>query len=100
MKQWLRDRGVNEVLKTGLRIAFNGTSWGKRPGWKYGAPTLAMATAISIRVREDKHHWRDVIAGGTLGYGVAMITVTPINATEIAPIIGPHWLGIRFSRSF
>jgi membrane-associated phospholipid phosphatase len=126
-KQWLRDLGVNEVLNTGLRVAFNGTSWGKRPdgssygfpsghagfvfsqagflqeryGWKYGVPALAMATAISyIRVREDKHHWRDVIAGGALGYGVAMITVTPIKATQIAPIIGPHWLGIRFSRSF
>jgi len=29
-----------------------------------------------------------------------MITMTPIKATDIAPIIGPHWLGIRFSRSF
>jgi hypothetical protein len=84
-KEWLRDLGVNEVLNTGLRVAFNGTSWGKRPdgsshgfpsghagfifsqagflqeryGWKYGVPALAMATAISyIRVRKDKHHWR------------------------------------------
>jgi membrane-associated phospholipid phosphatase len=73
----------------------------ERYGWTYGVPALTMATAISyIRVREDKHHWRDVIAGGALGYGVAMITVTPIKATQIAPIIGPHWLGIRFSRSF
>jgi len=116
-KQWLRDLGVNEVLNTGLRVAFKGTSWGKRPdgssygfpsghagfvfsqagflqerhGWTYGVPALAMATPISyIRVREDKHHWRDVIAGGALGYGVAMITVTPIEATQIAPIIGPQ----------
>jgi membrane-associated phospholipid phosphatase len=73
----------------------------ERYGWKYGVPALAMATAVSyIRVREDKHHWRDVVAGGALGYGVAMITVTPTKATQIAPIIGPHWLGIRFSRSF
>ena len=126
-KQWLRDLGVNEVLNTGLRVAFNDTRWGKRPdgssygfpsghagfvfsqagflneryGWQYGAPALVLATAVSyIRVREDKHHWRDVIAGGALGYGVAMITVTPYEATHIAPEIGPHWLGIRFSRSF
>jgi hypothetical protein len=60
-------------------------------GGTYGVPALAMATAISyIRAREDKHHWRDVIAGGALGYGVAMITVTPIEATQIAPIIGPQ----------
>lgn len=25
--QWVRDLGVNEVLNTGLRVAFNGTSW-------------------------------------------------------------------------
>jgi membrane-associated phospholipid phosphatase len=126
-KQWLRDLGVSVVVNTGLRVAFNETSWGKRPngsdygfpsghagfvfsqagflqeryGWKYGVPVLTLATAISyIRVREDKHHWRDVIAGGALGYGAAMITVTPIKATHIAPIIGPHWLGIRFERSF
>jgi membrane-associated phospholipid phosphatase len=126
-KEWLRDLGVNEVLNTGLRVAFNGTSWGKRPdgssygfpsghagfvfsqagymqeryGWAYGAPAMAFATAVSyIRVREDKHHWRDVIAGGALGYGVSLVTVTPIWATHIAPVIGPHWLGIRFSRSF
>ena len=126
-KQWLRDLGVNEVLNTGLRVAFNGTSWGRRPdgssygfpsghagflfsqagflqeryGWAYGGPALALATAVSyIRVREDKHHWRDVIAGGALGYGVSMITVTPIWATHIAPVIGPDWIGIRFSRSF
>ena len=126
-KQWARDLGVNEVLNTGLRVAFNNTSWGRRPdgssygfpsghagfvfsqagflqeryGWAYGAPALILATGISyIRVREDKHHWRDVIAGGALGYGVSMITVTPIKALHIAPVIGPGWLGIRFSRSF
>src|ERR1700690_1665773 len=90
-KEWLRNLGVNEVLNTGLRVAFNDTSWGKRPdgstygfpsghagfvfsqagymeeryGWAYGAPAMVFAAAVSyIRVREDKHHWRDVIAGG------------------------------------
>jgi membrane-associated phospholipid phosphatase len=53
-----------------------------------------------IRVDIDKHHWRDVIVGGALGYGVALLTVTPLNAVHLAPIIGPDWLGIRFQRSF
>ncbi len=73
----------------------------ERYGWKYGVPALVLASAVSyVRVREDKHHWRDVIAGGALGYGVALLTVTPYGATHIAPIVGPDWLGIRFERSF
>jgi membrane-associated phospholipid phosphatase len=125
--QWLRVTGVNEVLNTGLRVAFNQTSWGRRPdgsqygfpsghagfvfsqaaflqeryGWAYGGPALVLASAVSyIRVREDKHYWRDVVAGGALGYGVALITVTPYKAMHLAPVVGPDWLGIRFQRSF
>lgn len=126
-KQWLRDTVINEVINTGLTYAFNETSLGKRPngksysfpsghagfvfaqagflqeryGWKYGAPALVLASAVGyIRVNEDKHYWRDVIAGGALGYGIAMLTVTPLHALHLAPIIGPDWLGIRYERSF
>ncbi len=126
-KQWLRDTVINEVLNTSLSRVFNETSLGKRPnggpysfpsghagfvfaqagflqeryGWEYGAPALVLATAVSyIRVDIGKHHWRDVIAGGALGYGVALLTVTPLNAIHLAPIIGPDWLGIRYERSF
>jgi membrane-associated phospholipid phosphatase len=101
--QWLRDTVINEVLNTGLNLAFNETSLGVRPngddhsfpsghagfvfaqagflqeryGWRYGAPALMLASTVSyIRVNEDKHYWGDVIAGGALGYGIAMLTVT------------------------
>jgi membrane-associated phospholipid phosphatase len=126
-KQWLRDTGLALVVNTTLRVAFNQTSLGERPnggsygfpsghagfmfsqagflqeryGWRYGLPALVLATGVSyVRVREEKHYWRDVIAGGAVGYGVALITVTPENAVHIAPVFGPDWLGIRFSRSF
>ncbi|MCJ7591901.1 MAG: phosphatase PAP2 family protein [Woeseiaceae bacterium] len=126
-KQWLRDTGLALVVNTTIRVAFNQTSLGERPdggsygfpsghagfmfsqagflqeryGWRYGVPALALATGVSyIRVREDKHYWRDVITGGAVGYGVALITVTPENAIQVAPVFGPDWLGIRFSRSF
>jgi len=126
-KQWLRDTALHEVLYTGLVLGFNETSLGKRPnggpysfpsghagfvfaqagflqeryGWRYGAPALLLAATVSyIRVDIRKHHWRDVIAGGALGYGCAWLTVTPLNAIHLAPIIGPDWLGIRYERSF
>jgi membrane-associated phospholipid phosphatase len=126
-KQWLRATLINEVLNTSLVLVFNQTSLGERPngdtnsfpsghaaftfaqagflqeryGWWYGAPALVLAATVSyIRVDVDKHHWRDVIAGGALGYSVAWLTVTPQKATHLAPIIGPSWLGIRYERSF
>jgi membrane-associated phospholipid phosphatase len=126
-KEWFRNTGVNQVLVTALRVGFNETSLGARPnggsyafpsghvafvmsgatflgeryGWKWGAPAYMAAAYIAYtRVDEDKHHWRDVIAAGTLAYGVALLTVTPENASYLAPIIGPDFLGLRWQRSF
>jgi len=126
-KQWLRNTGTNQILTTALRLGFNQTSWGERPngnqygfpsghvafvmsgatflhkryGWKWGVPAyLASAYVAYVRVDNDHHHWRDVIASGTLAYGVAMLTVTPENATFLAPVIGPDFLGLRWQRSF
>jgi membrane-associated phospholipid phosphatase len=127
MKQWCRDTGLALVAVTTVRFAFNQTGMGERPngnrysfpsghagfvfsqagflqeryGWKYGVPALVTAGAVSyIRVRNDKHYWRDIWAGAILGYGAAWLTVTPYQATHLAPIVGPDWLGIRFERSF
>ncbi|MEQ6342479.1 MAG: phosphatase PAP2 family protein [Gammaproteobacteria bacterium] len=126
-KEWLRNTGVNLVVTSALRLTFNQTSLGQRPnggsygfpsghealvmsgaaflgeryGWKWGIPAyLAAAYVGYVRVHEDKHHVRDVIASGLLSYGVALLTVTPENATHLAPIIGPDVLGLRWERSF
>lgn len=126
--EWLRNTGVNQVLTSALRLAFNETSLGERPdgnpygfpsghvafvmsgatflgeryGWKWGTPAYMAATYVTyVRVDEGKHHWRDVLASGALAYGVALLTVTPENATYLAaPIIGPNFLGLRWERSF
>jgi len=126
-KQWLRNTTVNQVLTSALRLGFNETSLGERPnghpygfpsghqafitsgaaflgeryGWKWGTPAyMAAAYVAYVRVDEDKHHWRDVLTSGALAYGVALLTVTPENATYLAPIIGPDFLGLRWERSF
>lgn len=126
-KQWLRNTGVNQVLVSALRLGFNETSLGERPnghsygfpsghvafvmsgatflgeryGWQWGVPAYMAASYVAYtRVHEDKHHWRDVIASGTMAYGVALLTVTPENASYMAPIIGPDFLGLRWQRSF
>lgn len=126
-KQWMRNTGVNQVLTSALRLGFNETSLGERPnghpygfpsghqsfimsgatflgeryGWKWGTPAyMASAYVAYVRVDEDHHHWRDVLAASVLAYGVAKLTVTPEKATCLAPIIGPNFLGLRWERSF
>jgi membrane-associated phospholipid phosphatase len=125
--QFLRSHAASLVLNSALRLAFNQTSWGERPngspygfpsghtafvvtsaaflqdryGWKYGAPAYAAAAYVSwVRVDTDHHRWRDVIAGAALSYGVSKLFVTPQNATYIAPIVGPDFIGMRWERSF
>jgi membrane-associated phospholipid phosphatase len=77
------------------------TFLGERYGWKWGTPAyLASAYVAYVRVDNGHHHRRDVIASGALAYGVALLTVTPANATHLAPVIGPNFLGLRWQRSF
>lgn len=126
-KQFLRSTAVSLVVNTILRGAFEQTSWGTRPnghpygfpsghaafvtssaaflqdryGWKYGLPAYAVVGYVTyVRVDTGHHRWRDVIAGAALSYGISKLFVTPQNATHIAPIVGPDFLGMRLERSF
>lgn len=125
--QFLRSTGVSLLLNTSLRVAFNETSWGTRPngspygfpsghaafvtssaaflqdrfGWRYGLPAYLMVGYVSyVRVDTDHHRWRDIGAAVALSMGVSRLFVTPHDATVLAPIVGPDWLGIRIGRSF
>ena len=126
-KQLLRSTAVSLVVNTTLRVAFNETSWGERPngspygfpsghtafvtssaaflqdryGWKYGLPAYALVGYVSyVRVDTDHHRWRDVAAGAVLSFGISKLFVTPQDATHLAPIVGPDFLGLRWERSF
>ena len=126
-RQFLRSTGVSLLVNTSLRVAFNNTSWGERPngspygfpsghagfvtssaaflqdryGWKYGLPAYALVGYVSyVRVDTGQHRWRDVIAGVGVSYGISKLFVTPWNATHIAPVIGPEFIGLRIERSF
>lgn len=125
-RQWWRNTLASQFLNTVARVAFN-SRYGERPnggeygfpsghvsfvvsgaaflqeryGWKYGVPAYLLAGYVAFeRVKDDKHHWRDVIAAGALSYGVSKLFVTPENATHLAPIIGPDFIGLRWERSF
>lgn len=126
-KQWLRNVLANQLLTSAARLGFNYTSWGKRPngdgygfpsghvafagagasflqeryGWKYGVPAWLLTGYVAyVRVDNNDHRWRDVVASSILAYGVAKLFVTPENATYLAPVIGPDYLGLRWERSW
>ena len=125
-KQWLHNTLANQIIITSARVAFN-PSLGRRPnggkygfpsghvgfvtsgasflqeryGWKFGVPAYMLSAYVAAeRVRDDHHHWRDVIASGVLSFGIAKLFVTPQNATYVAPVIGPDFIGMRWERSF
>jgi membrane-associated phospholipid phosphatase len=125
-KEWFRSILVSQFLNTAARVAFN-PSLGRRPnghqygfpsghvafvtsgaaflqdryGWQFGVPAYLLAGYVaSERVRDDHHYWRDVIAAGALSFGVSKLFVTPQNATYMAPVIGPDFIGMRWERSF
>jgi membrane-associated phospholipid phosphatase len=125
--QFFRSTGVSLLLNSSLRLAFNETDWGTRPngspygfpsghaafvtssaaflqdrfGWKFGVPAYALVGYVSyVRVDTDHHRWRDIGAAVALSMGVSRLFVTPHDATHIAPIVGPDWLGMRIERSF
>ena len=126
-RQFLRSTAASLIVNTTLRVAFNETSWGERPngspygfpsghvgfatssaaflqdryGWRYGLPAYAVVGYIaSVRVDTDHHRWRDVWAGALVSFGISKLFVTPEHATQIAPVIGPDFLGLRWQRSF
>jgi membrane-associated phospholipid phosphatase len=125
--EWLRNTTASFVATQVAKLAFNSTSLGERPnggrgafpsghtafaasgaaflteryGWQYGLGAWALTGYVAYtRVDEREHRWRDVAAGAALSYGISKLFVTPEAATHLAPIIGPHFIGLRWERSW
>lgn len=120
---------ITATLTEAIKRGFNHTSWGERPnggpysfpsghvswacagaaflqtryGSEYGVPAYAMAAyAAWSRVEHDKHHWRDVIAGCALGYGVNSVFSTPYvrGQVSVGPMLSPGVQGLQLSYSW
>lgn len=69
----------------------------RRYGWKFGVPAYALATYVAWgRCFSRKHHWWDVVAGGAIGAGSAMIFTRPWTKEHDLQII-PATNGADFS---
>lgn len=118
------EMGATALLTRGLKEAFNDSDWGERPDGgknafpsghtsiacsggafldqRYGsweaAPAYAVAAWVGyIRVEEDRHHWRDVIGGCALAYGLSRLIVSPYADRErsLTPLVGNDFVGLR-----
>lgn len=120
--------GATLIATQGLKEAFNDSALGERPnggeksfpsghtsvacagaaymggryGWAYSVPAYAVSGYVAhIRVHEDRHHVRDVIAGCALAYGISRLVVQPFEQHGIAllPVLGVDEAGlvVRFS---
>jgi membrane-associated phospholipid phosphatase len=126
-KQVVRSVAAGIVVHAIASVAFNYTSWGERPnggrhafpsghvalttsgaaflqdryGWQYGLPAYALVGYVAeVRVHTGHHRWRDAAGGVVVGWGTSKFFVTPQNASYIAPVIGPRFIGFRWGRSF
>ncbi|MDH4458823.1 MAG: phosphatase PAP2 family protein [Nevskia sp.] len=73
---------------------------GERYGWQAATPAYAVSAWVAyIRVNEDKHYVRDVVAGCALAYGLSKLVVKPWLPAEVSllPVIGPGEIGLNLS---
>jgi hypothetical protein len=126
-KQFLKDFLTNIALTHALKFAFRHTDWNERPnggnysfpsghtaiafqgalflqtryGASYGAVPIALAGFTGYtRVRGNYHHWRDVIGGAVLAYGVNQFFVTKYESTKVNVNVGKDVAMLDFKMNF
>lgn len=81
------DGSDNRSFPSGHTAAAFGaaTSIWERRGAGEGLPSLALATFVGFaRVKADKHHWYDALAGAAIGTGSGLLLTRPLAAKRIA----------------
>ncbi|MGQ3056297.1 MAG: phosphatase PAP2 family protein [Nevskia sp.] len=76
---------------------------GERYGWQQAAPAYAVSAWVAyIRVNEDKHYVRDVVAGCALAYGLSKLIVKPWLPAQVSllPVLGPGEVGLTLSANW
>lgn len=76
---------------------------GERHGWRAAAPAYAVSAWVAwIRVEEDRHHVRDVIAGCALAIGLSKFIVQPWlpDGVSLLPVLGPSQVGLTLSANW
>lgn len=81
--EWRPDRSNRKSFPSGhTAVSFAAAAnLQNRYGWKVGLPAQALAAFVGIaRVKADKHHWYDVVAGAALGEAAGFLITSPKDA--------------------
>ena len=109
-KEFLKSFLVNTAITHITKIALKNSSWGKRPsggkysfpsghtasaaqgafflqtryGYEYGAPAIALAAFTGYtRVKGKHHHFRDVVGGAAIAFGVNYFLVSKFEKEKV-----------------
>ena len=102
--EWRPDHSDQKSFPSGhAAIAFAAATYmDTRYGEEFGAwrPALygAAALAAVARVQADKHHWKDVVAGGALGWASAKLWTHPVSGGQIALLPTPGGVAVAWSK--
>ncbi len=75
----------------------------ERRGAAEGIPAFALATFVGVaRVKADKHHWYDVLAGAAIGTGSGLLLTHPLaeKRMAIAPWVDSKGGGATVAMAF
>ena len=64
--------------------------------WLYAAAGM---TGVA-RVQADKHHWRDVLAGGALGWGSAQLWTQPVQGGQLSVLPADRGMAVAWHRAW
>lgn len=103
VKEWRPDHSNQHSFPSGhSAVSFaSATYLQRRYGWKWGVPAYVVATYVGWgRCFAKKHYWYDVLAGGAIGAGSALIFTRPFakkHDLQIMPVSDGNNIGIYAS---
>lgn len=103
VKEWRPDHSNHHSFPSGhSSVSFAAATYlQRRYGWKWGVPAYVISTYVGWgRCFAKKHYWYDVLAGGAIGAGSALIFTRPFakeHDLKIMPVSDGNNIGIYAS---
>jgi len=102
--EWRPDRSDRKSFPSGHTAVSFGAAANihNRYGWKAGVPAQFVAAFVGVaRVKADKHHWYDVVAGAAIGEAAGfLITSCKDSSVRVFPWGDSNGAGVEVVAAF